>query len=108
MTRICVKSSHLAAAELRKDFVKKAPGQVAEAAAPVRSLAPPPTNMAQANNARGEGKVKPPLTCLAFSVLTLLVTADKAGMYTLFCTTLVGPMWAMLYLSLQSLWVLNA
>ncbi len=47
----------LAAAELRKDFVKKAPGPVAEAAAPIRSLAPPPTNMAQANNARGEGKV---------------------------------------------------
>ncbi|DBA89426.1 TPA: hypothetical protein ACH3X1_004062 [Trebouxia sp. C0004] len=42
--------------ELRKDFVKKAPGPVAEAAAPIRSLAPPPTNMAQANNARGEGK----------------------------------------------------
>ncbi|KAL0019431.1 hypothetical protein WJX79_004509 [Trebouxia sp. C0005] len=42
--------------ELRKDFVKKAAGPVAEAAAPIRSLAPPPTNMAQANNARGEGK----------------------------------------------------
>jgi len=37
--------------------VKKGPGPVAEAAAPIRSLAPPPTNMAQANNARGEGKV---------------------------------------------------
>ena len=44
-------------AELRKDFVKRAPLPGAEAAAPVRSLAPPPTNMAQANNARGEGKV---------------------------------------------------
>ncbi len=37
--------------------MKKAPGPAAEAAAPIRSLAPPPTNMAQANNARGEGKV---------------------------------------------------
>ena len=37
--------------------MKKAAGPVAEAAAPIRSLAPPPTNMAQANNARGEGKV---------------------------------------------------
>lgn len=44
-------------AELRKDFVKRAPPSAAEAAAPIRSLAPPPTNMAQANNARGEGKV---------------------------------------------------
>jgi len=40
--------------------VKKVPGPVAEAAAPIRSLAPPPTNMAQANNARGEGKVNTP------------------------------------------------
>ncbi|KAL3160225.1 hypothetical protein ABBQ32_010980 [Trebouxia sp. C0010 RCD-2024] len=42
--------------ELRKDFVKRAPPSAAEVAAPIRSLAPPPTNMAQANNARGEGK----------------------------------------------------
>lgn len=46
-----------ACAELRKDFVKRAPLPVGEVAAPIRSLAPPPTNMAQANNARGEGKV---------------------------------------------------
>lgn len=38
--------------------MKRAPPTGTEAAAPVRSLAPPPTNMAQANNARGEGKVQ--------------------------------------------------
>lgn len=51
-------------AELRKDFVKRAPLPAAEAAAPIRSLAPPPTNMAQANNARGEGKVNIIITTL--------------------------------------------
>ena len=81
--------------------MKKAPGQAAEVAAPVRSLAPPPTNMAQANNARGEGKVKPPLTCLAHSVLTLLVAADNAGVCSVLCSTLVC-MWAVLLLSLPS------
>lgn len=82
--------------------MKKAPGQVAEVAAPVRSLAPPPTNMAQANNARGEGKVKPPPTCLAHSVLTLLVAADSAGVCSVLCSTLVC-MWAVLLPSLYSL-----
>lgn len=85
MTRSRTGNTQLLAAELRKDFVKKAPGQAAEVAAPVRSLAPPPTNMAQANNARGEGKVKPPLTCLAHSVLTLLVAAHKASVCSVLC-----------------------
>lgn len=45
--------------------MKKGAGPVAEAAAPIRSLAPPPTNMAQANNARGEGKVNTSVLCSA-------------------------------------------
>ena len=45
------------AAELRKDFVKRAPLAVGEVAAPIKSYAPPPANMQQANAAKGEGKV---------------------------------------------------
>ena len=45
-------------AELRKDFVKRAPPVVGEVGGPVRSLAAPVLNIAQANNARGEGRVR--------------------------------------------------
>lgn len=42
--------------ELRKDFVKRAPLPVGEVAAPIKSYLPPPSNMQQANAAKGEGK----------------------------------------------------
>lgn len=44
--------------ELRKDYVKRAPPVVGEVGGPVRSLAAPVLNIAQANNARGEGRVR--------------------------------------------------
>lgn len=47
-------------AELRKDYVKRAPPVVGEVVGPVRALAAPVLNIAQANNARGEGRVSMP------------------------------------------------
>ena len=60
-------------AELRKDFVKRAPLPVGEVAAPIKSYAPPPSNMQQANAAKGEGKVQ--FTLAVGSALAVLMYA---------------------------------
>ena len=72
-------------AELRKDFVKRAPLPVGEVAAPIKSYAPPPSNMQQANAAKGEGKVRftASFKCrsavLIFWILNLLSVAHTAA-----------------------------